>query len=215
MYPGKLTGESGSKGTARRNVLLALGGAGTLGLAGCLGSDGDGSPSESDPTDDDGGSTSTPPTTRSTGNGTAAVTLQAFPPNHHMDSFTSFSITFESLLMTETGGEDVTVPVGETVNLVGGSTAIGVRVAEDLPAPAGDYGVLEVHYSTDQVVTTDGRTAEAAFTSPGSENVVELHGEPSTIEESSPYVVQTHFGLTAGPWELSTPTIVLGPGIPD
>lgn len=213
MYPRKLHRESESKGSTRRNVLLTLGGAGTLGLAGCLGSDG--APPDSDPTGDEGGSTSTPATTQSTGDGTAPVNLQAYPPNHHMDAFTSFAITFESLVLTDTGGEEVTIPVGETVNLASGSTATGIRVAEDLAVPAGDYETLDVHYSIDQAVTTDGGTAEIAFTSPGSENVVELHGAPSTVEESSPYVLQTHFGLTSEPWDLFTPTIVLGPGIPD
>ncbi len=46
-------------------------------------------------------------------------------------------------------------------------------------------------------------------------NIAELSDEPPTIEESSPYVLQTHFGLVSEPWSLSIPTIILGPGIPD
>jgi hypothetical protein len=107
-----------------------------------------------------------------------------------MDSFSSFAITFESLVLTDTDDEEVTVPVGETVNLASGSTATGIRVAEDLAVPAGDYGILDVHYFIDEAVTTDGQTAEIAFTSPGSENVVALHGSPTTFEESSPYVLR-------------------------
>jgi hypothetical protein len=39
------------------------------------------------------------------------------------------------------------------------------------------------------------------------------------MEESSRFSAErmskTHFGLTSEPWDLFTPTIVLGPGIPE
>lgn len=199
----------------RRNVLRGLGGAAALVLAGCLGNGGDGASSDPDSTDDDGESASPPPTTERTGDGTAPVDLRLFPPNHHMDSFSSFSVAYESLVLTTTGGEEVTIPVEQSVSLTGGSSATGVPVAENLAVPAGEYEIIEVHFSIDQAVTSDGQTAEIEFTSPKSENVVEVSDEPSTIDEASPYVLQTHFALLSDPWNLSIPTIVLGPGIPD
>lgn len=211
----KVGGESGLEGATRRRFLRTLAGAGMLGFAGCLGGDDDGTQSDASPTGGEIENTPTPTSTDLTGDGTAHVDLRAYPPNHHMDSFTSFSVAFESLVLLDTGGEDVTISVGETTNLAGESPAFGIRVAEDLAVPAGDYEVLEVHYSIDQAVGIDGQTPEIAFTSPGSADILAIQGRPSTIEESSPYVFQAHFGLLSEPWNLLTPTILLGPGIPD
>jgi hypothetical protein len=205
--------ENGANWQTRRSVLRGVGGATALGLAGCLGDDGDGASVDPDSTDD-GDDPSTSPT-QSTGDGTAPVDVRVFPPNHNRDAFSSLSIVYESFALTTTGGEVVTVPVDQTVGLTDGSTATGVPVAENLAVPAGEYEIIEVHYSIEQAVTTDGQTVEIEFTSPESENVVELHDRPSTIEESSPYVLQAHFALFSEPWSLSIPTIVLGPGIPD
>lgn len=200
-------------GQTRRNVLLGLGGMVAIGLAGCLGNDN--SSSDADPSDNNGGVTSPTPRTQPIGDGTASLDLRMFPPNHNMDSFTSFSITYESFVLTTTGGEAVTIPVDQSVSLKSESTVTGVPVAENFAVPAREYAVIEVNYSIDQALTSDGLAAEIEFTSPASENVVELTGESTILEGSSPYVLQTHFGLLSDPWNLIMPTIVLGPGIPD
>lgn len=132
-----------------------------------------------------------------------------------MDSFSSFSVTYESLILSTTGGDKVTIPVEQTVSLTSGSTGTGVLVAENLAVPAGEYEIIEVHYSLDQTVTSDGQTAEIEFTSPESENIAELSDKPPTIHESNPYVLQIHFDLVSEPWNLSISTIGLGPSIPD
>lgn len=202
-----------SNGQTRRNVLLGFGGTAVIGLAGCLGNDD--SSSDPDPSDTNVGDSSPTPTTQQNGDETASLDLRMFPPNHNMDSFTSFSIGYESVVLTTTGGEAVTIPVDQSVSLKRDSTATGVSVAEDLAVPAGEYEIIEVSYSIDQAITSDGQTAEIDFTSPVSENVVELVGDPKVIERSGPYVLQTHFGLLSDPWNLVMPTIILGPGIPD
>jgi hypothetical protein len=208
-----IPGENGSNRRTRRRVLFGLAGAAALGLAGCLGNGGDGTTPDSNPTDDDGPSPTT--TTQSAGDGTAPVDLRMFPPDHNKESFTAFSITYDSIVLTTTGGTEVTVPVDRTASLISGSTATGVPVAKNLAVPAGEYETVDVHYSIDSAVTTDGRTAEIEFTSPGSVDVLALTDKPSTIEESDPYVLQTHFGLVSEPWSLFMSTIILGPGIPD
>lgn len=206
-------GEKKPNGQTRRNLLLGLGGTAVIGLAGCLGN-GTGS-SDPDPSDTDGGGSSPTPTTQQNGDDTASLDLRMFPPNHNMDSFTSFSITYESLVLTTTGGEDVTIPVDRSVSLKSDSTAIGVSVAENFAVIPGEYAIIEVNYSIDEAITSDGQTADIEFTSPASENVVELAGEPTVLEGSRPYVVQTHFGLLSDPWKLLVPRIIMGPGIPD
>jgi hypothetical protein len=205
--------ENGSNGQTRRNVLLGLGGTAVIGLAGCLGNDS--SSSDPEPSDNNVGASSPTPPTQQNGDGTASLDLRMFPPNHNMDSFTSLSIAYESLVLTTTGGEDVTIPVDQSVSLKSDSTATGVSVAEDFAVTAREYAVIEVNYSIDQAITSDGQTAEIEFTSPASENVAELAGKPTIIEGSNPYVLQTHFGLLSAPWNLIMQRIVLGPGIPD
>ena len=205
--------ESESNGQTRRNILLGLGGTAVLGLAGCLGNGT--SSSDPDPSDTDSGGSSPTPTTQQNGDGTASLDLRMFPPNHNMDSFTSFSITYESLVLTTTGGEDVTIPVDRSASLKSDSTATGVLVAENFAVPAGEYAVIELNYSIDEAITSDGQTADVEFTSPASENVAELAGEPTVLEGSRPYVFQTHFGLLSDPWKLLVPRIIMAPGIPD
>lgn len=206
-------GENGSNGQTRRNFLLGLGGTAAIGLSGCLGNDG--GSSDSEPSDNDGGTTSSTPTTQPKGDGAASLDLRMFPPNHNMDSFNSFSITYESLVLTTTGGEDATIPVDQSISLKSSSTATGVPVVEDLSVDAGEYAVVEINYSIDQAVTADGQTAEVEFASPETEHVAEVRGKPLIVEGSSPYVLQTHLGLLSDPWHLIMPTIIIGPGIPD
>ncbi|WP_157972543.1 hypothetical protein [Saliphagus sp. LR7] len=166
-----------------------LGAGGIAGLAGCLGNDDVSASSDSDSTDDDGNSTSSDseptdddensspsPTTQPTGDRTAPVDLRMFPPNHNMDSFSSFSVEYESLILTTTGDEEVTIPVEQTVSLKSDSTATGVPVVENLAVPVGKYEIIEVHYSLDQTVTSDGQTAEIEFTSPESVNIASVFG---------------------------------------
>lgn len=98
-----------------------------------------------------------------------------------------FSITYESLVLTTTGEEDVTIPVDQSVSLKSDSTATGVSVAENFVLPAREYAVIEVNYSVDQAITSDGQTAEIKYTPPASENVAELAGELTILEGARPY----------------------------
>lgn len=206
-------GRRRTSAATRRNVLLAIGGGGAVALAGCLGGDGgDGSPGTDSGPDAGADSGATPSGTE----GTAPVDLRTFPPNRFMDSFESFPVTFESIVLTTTGDETAAVPVGVTADLASDEvSAAGRRVAGDLPVPVGDYGVLAVHFSLGHVVASDGATATVEYASPASENVIELYDEPSTVSESEIYSLQVHFGLLSDPWTLLNTNVILGPGIPD
>lgn|GEM_PF-5234453 len=213
---------NGSNGRSRRTVLLGLGGAAAVGLAGCLGGDGDsgdgdsdGEDASTDATGDDGGDSSPPPTSEPTADGSASLDLRLFPPSHNRESFRSLSVAYESVVLTTTAGEEISFPIGRSASLVQSGSPSGLPVVDDLALPAGEYESVAVHYAIEEAITTDGGPAEIEFTSPESVNVAARLAEPPVIEADSPWVVQTHFALLSEPWNLSIPTIILGPGIPD
>lgn len=222
MTSKRIVGENGSSGQTRRTVLLGLGAAAAVGLAGCLGSDGDdaasdgdGTSSDADSTDGDGGDSSSPSAPEPAGDGTASLDLRLFPPSHNREAFRSLSVAYESVVLTTTDGEEISLPIGRSASLIESGSPSGLPVVDNLEVPAGEYESVTVHYAIEEAITTDGQPGDVAFTSPESVNVAARLAEPPVIEADSPWVVQTHFALLSEPWSLSIPTIILGPGMPE